>query len=137
MQAAFGTVVLIVCAVGIVGALVAMLVNGRTWEHYGKNRLTMDGERSGDSGSGPAAATAERDTEIRQLLEARNHHRRRRGAAPIEIEQELARLTGQLDAELLAEIRELVIARNYRRTRSGRRPLDVEAEIEREIAALR
>ena len=79
----------------------------------------------------------ERDTEIRQLLEARNARRRRRGEAEIDVEEELTRLTAPaIDAELREEIRQLVIARNHRRARQGKPPLDVEAEIRREIEAL-
>ncbi len=80
----------------------------------------------------------ERDSEIRQMLEARNARRLRRGEEPIDIEQELARLTApQIDPELRGEIRDLVLARNHRRARAGKAPLDVEAEIERQIASLR
>ena len=79
----------------------------------------------------------ERDTEIRQLLEARNARRLRRGEQPLDVEQELARLTApRIDGALRAEIRDLVIARNHRRARKGQPPLDVDAEIEREIAGL-
>ncbi len=71
------------------------------------------------------------------MLEARNARRARRGEAPVDIEQELRRLTvPQIDSELRAEIRDLVLARNHRRARAGKPPLDVEAEIEREIAGL-
>jgi hypothetical protein len=80
---------------------------------------------------------AERDAEIRQLLEARNERRARRGEAPIDVDSELARLTAPaVDPELREEIRQLVVARNHRRVRAGKPPLDVEAEIEREIASL-
>ena len=71
------------------------------------------------------------------MLEARNARRARRGEPPIDVEQELAKLTApRFDAELEAEIRQLVIARNYRRTRPGKPPLDVDAEVEREIRQL-
>ena len=79
----------------------------------------------------------ERDTEIRQMLEARNARRLRRGEPPLDIELELRRLTApQIDAELRSEIRDLVVARNTRRVRRGRPPLDVESEVERQIAEL-
>lgn len=134
MQSAFGTVVLVVCAVGIVGALASVLFNRRTWEDYGKNHLTLDSE---SHRSAPSVVRDERDTEIRQLLEARNARRRRRGQPEVDVERELAELTGPaIDPELRAEIRELVVARNHRRARQGKPPLDVEAEIEREIAGL-
>jgi hypothetical protein len=84
-----------------------------------------------------AAATAERDDEIRQMLEARNARRARRGEPPIDIDAELARLVApKVDDALRAEIRELVIARNFRRARHGEPLLDVEAEVERQITTL-
>ncbi len=134
MQSAFGTVIVVVTGVGIAGALAALLLNRRTWDEYARHHMLLDTE---PSRSGSAAAQGERDTEIRQLLDARNQRRRRRGEPEIDVEQELARLTAPaLDAELLGEIRDLVIARNHRRARQGKPPLDVEAEIAREIAGL-
>jgi len=138
MHAAFGTVLWVVCGLGILGAFVALVWNGKTWEEYGKDHLMMEGESSPGPKSGSAAGLLERDMEIRQLLEARNARRRRRGEPPIDIEAELAILTGTpaVDADLRAEIRDLVIARNYRRERAGKPPLDVEAEVERQLARM-
>ena len=137
MHDAFAIVLWVVCGVGILGALVALIFSGRTWEDYGKDRLLMDTDRPSASKPAASASTLERDTEIRQLLEARNLRRARRGEQPIDVEQELRRLTGpQIDPELRDEIRDLVVARNHRRLRAGKPPLDVEAEIERQIAAL-
>jgi hypothetical protein len=136
VQSAFGTVVWVVCGVGVVGALVAVLLSGRTWEDYGKNHLTLDTEDE-RTPQGSAAAQLERDLEIRQLLEARNARRRRRGEPEDDIDQELRKLSAPaIDPELRQEIRDLVLARNHRRARQGKPPLDVEAEIEREIASL-
>ncbi len=137
MQAAFGTVLWIVCGLGILAAAAALVHSGKTWEEYGKDRLAMDHESLRDPETGSPASILERDTEIRQLLEARNLRRQRRGEAPVDVERELQRLTApQIDSDLRAEIRHLVVARNHRRARSGKPPLDVEAEIEREIAWL-
>jgi hypothetical protein len=137
MQAAFGTVLWVVCGVGIVFAFVALVASGRTWEEFGRNQLVMDNELTQAPTAGSAAALLERDTEIRQLLEASNARRARRGEPPLDIELELSRVTAPaIDAGLRAEIRDLVIARNHRRARAGKPPLDVEAEIEREIAGL-
>jgi hypothetical protein len=137
MQGAFGTVLWIVCSLGIIVALFALIGNRKAWEDYGKNRLVTERDLAGGPRPGSAAAIFERDTEIRQLLEARNLRRRRRGEQPIDVEAELRRLTApQIDAGLRAEIRDLVIARNHRRVRAGKPPLNVEAEIEREIAGL-
>jgi hypothetical protein len=133
----FGTVVWVVCGLGLLFALAALIRSGKTWDELGKNRLLMDADPSSAPKAGSAAALLERDDEIRQLLEARNARRRRRGEEPIDVEQELRRLTGPaIDDELRGEIRDLVIARNHRRARAGKPPLDVEAEIEREIAGL-
>ena len=136
MQSAFGTVLWVVCGVGVVGALLALLAGRRTWDEYGKDHLLLDTDAS--TAPPPGSGTVlERDTEIRQLLEARNVRRRRRGEPEIDVEEELARLTApQIDPELREEIRQLVIARNHRRARQGKPPLDVEAEIFREIEAL-
>jgi hypothetical protein len=136
VQNAFGTVVLVVCGVGIAGAVVALLLGRRTWDDYGRNHLMMERRPSGPA-AGSTAGMAERDDEIRQMLEARNARRRRRGEPELEVEAELARLTTPaIDDELRAEIRDLVHARNHRRARQGKPPLDVETEIERQIAAL-
>jgi hypothetical protein len=137
VQSAFGTVVIVVSAAGIVGAIIALVLSGRTWEEYGKNHLLMDSESSPGSARGSAAALGEREDEIRQLLEARNARRRRRGESEVDVDQELGRLTAPaIDSELRDEIRDLVLARNHRRARQGKPPLDVEREIEREIASL-
>jgi hypothetical protein len=136
VQSAFGTVVVIVCAVGVAGAVVALLFGRRVWEDYGRDHLLMEREPAGPA-SGTAAAFVERDEEIRQMLEARNARRRRRGEPEIDIEREVSRLTAPaVDDELRAEIRDLVIARNHRRARQGKPPLDVEAEVQRQISEL-
>ena len=137
MQAAFGPVLFIVCAVSIVGAFLAIASSGAVWKEFGTKRLVLDRDFPAGPAPGSTAALLERDAEIRQLLEARNARRQRRGEAPIDIEQELARLTApRVDAGLRGEVRDLVIARNYRRARHGQPPLDVETEVERQIASL-
>ena len=108
VQSAFGTVVLVVCAVGVAGAVAALLFGRRTWEDYGRDHLLMEREPLRPA-TGSAAALVERDEEIRQMLEARNARRRRRGEPELDIEQELDRLTAPaVDDELRAEIRDLV-----------------------------
>ncbi len=135
MHGAFGTVIWVVCIAAAVIGLVAIASSGKTWEDFGKDHLLLDSEsqQSGDRG-----VAAERDEEIRQMLQARNARRLRRGEEPIDVEQELWRLTGspQIDPELRQEIRDLVNARNYRRVRAGKPALDVDAEVERELARL-
>ena len=137
MHDAFGTVIWIVCGFGAIAAIATLILNGKTWEEYGKHRLLGDGDVPHGPKPGSAAAIFERDDEIRQLLEARNARRARRGEPPLDVEAELRRLTAPaIDSELRSEIRDLVIARNHRRARSGKPPLDVDKEVEREIAAL-
>ncbi len=137
MQDAFGTVVWVVCAVGVAGALMSLVFSRKTWEDYGKSHLLLDTDLPHSRPAGSAAALLERDTEIRELLEARNARRRRRGEPEVDVEAELVRLTAPaIDAELRQEIRDLVLARNHRRARKGQPPLNVETEIEREIAGL-
>jgi len=88
---------------------------------------------------------AEREQEIRQMLQARSERRVRRGEPAIDVDAEVARLTapaaaGQRSAAedrgIAEEVRQLVIARNERRARQGLEPLDVEAEIARTLAEL-
>ncbi len=136
MHEAFGTVLWVVCIGGTIAAAVGLISARKTWDEFGKDGLLLDSELTRGSHAS-AAALRERDEEIRQMLEARNARRIRRGEQPLDVDEELARLTAPaIDPELRAEIRDLVIARNYRRARAGKPPLDVEAEIEREIAEL-
>jgi hypothetical protein len=131
VHSTFNIVIWVVCIVAVVIALGALVASRKTWEDFGKGHLAMDRDATA------RGSAAERDEEIRQLLEARNARRERRGEAPVNVDQELARLTAPaIDPELREEIRQLVVARNHRRVRAGKAPLDVEAEIEREIAGL-
>jgi hypothetical protein len=141
VHSAFNVVVWVVCVLAVLIAIGALIASRNTWEDFGKGRLAMDGDsgQGSRSDSGAPTVVAERDTEIRQMLEARNERRARRGEPLIDVEQELARLTTPtptVDPALRDEIRQLVVARNHRRVRAGKPPLDVEAEIEREITGL-
>jgi hypothetical protein len=137
MHDAFGIVLWIVCITGAVFAVVALISSQKTWRDFGKEGLVMDSELPRGVAHTSPASLRERDEEIRQMLEARNARRVRRGEQPLDVEEELAKLTApQIDPELRSEIRDLVIARNYRRTRAGKPPLDIEAEIERQISEL-
>jgi hypothetical protein len=80
---------------------------------------------------------AEREAEIRQMLEARNARRAARGEAPQDVDAQLRELTAPApDPELRAEVRALVESRNARRIERGEEPLDVEAETERRLREL-
>jgi hypothetical protein len=132
MEDAFGTIVWIVAVVGALVAVFTLVGSGRSYRQIGGGELVRDH----DDDDGPA----EREEEIRQMLEARNARRVRRGEAPLDVEIERAALepappTGVDDA-LREEIREHVVARNARRVRAGSAPLDVEGEIERRIRDL-
>lgn len=138
MHGAFETVLWVVCIAAAVVAVVALISTGKTWQDFGKNGLLMDSELRRTPTSGTPAADQEREEEIRQMIEARNARRRRRGEEPLDLEQEIARLSPPaVDPQLRTEIRQLVLARNYRRTRAGKPPLDIEAEVARELEKVR
>ena len=137
MHSTFNIVVWVVIVLAVVIAFGVLIAGRKTWEDFGKGRLSMDRDQPRGPGGGSGAPMSERDEEIRQLLEARNARRIRRGETPVDVERELARLTAPaVDPALREEIRQLVVARNHRRARAGKAPLDVEAEIQREISEL-
>jgi hypothetical protein len=138
VHGALGTLIWVVLIVAAVIALASIASTSKAWDDLGKDRLLMDRDTPPSPRAGSVAALHERDEEIRQMLEARNARRVRRGEEPVDVEEELRRLTNkpEFDPELRQEVRQLVEARNYRRARAGRPPLDVEAEVEREISRL-
>jgi hypothetical protein len=137
---------IVIVAVTVLAALVAvgtLASSGRSYDEIGRGGLSLrDGSDRpargvGGSDSSGAAAARERDDEIRQLLQARNERRMRRGLEPVDIEAEIRALERPaIDPGLEAEVRALVVARNERRARMGREPLDVEAEVARELREL-
>jgi hypothetical protein len=140
VQDAFWTVLLVVVAGGVVVAIITFLGTGKLYEQIGRGGLSIDEEKGREHRPAPTGAVAarERDDEIRQLLVARNERRARRGQAPLDVEDELRRLTASVDVDpaLREEIRQLVVARNERRARAGKPPLDVEEEVERQVREL-
>jgi hypothetical protein len=142
VQDAFGTVIVAVVVLGSLIALITFLSTGKLYDQIGRGAFSIDEERgrgrpTPGGGGGGGHSARERDDEIRQLLQARNDRRLRRGETPLDVEAELARLTAPaIDPELRAEIRQLVIARNERRMRAGQEPLDVDAEVERQVREL-
>jgi hypothetical protein len=131
MVEAFGIVVFAVVALAVVVGLLSLRGRGSSYDAIG--------------GTPSAAAGDDRDAEIRQLVAARNARRERRGEAPLDVAEEIARLGGTgaapgaaatTDPELRTEVRALVEARNARRVRAGEKPLDVETEIARELREL-
>jgi hypothetical protein len=141
----FGTV-----AFAVVMSVLFLVTHGSDsmYDQIGQGGLSRDSDLPGDgagSGSAPAgspAARAEQEHEIRQMLEARSERRLRRGEAALDVDTELARLLGELDAPkprdagLVAEVRQMVVARNERRARQGMAPLDVDAEVARTLDEL-
>jgi hypothetical protein len=93
-----------------------------------------------------AAAVAEREADIRQLVQARSDRRRARGESALDVDAEVERLMeldpsaqpeeDQQHAALRVEVRQLVIARNERRAARGQPPLDIEAEVDRQLRDL-
>ncbi|MGZ4266641.1 MAG: hypothetical protein ACXVS6_21300, partial [Solirubrobacteraceae bacterium] len=96
MQHAFGTVLWIVCILGVIAAFAALVTGRKTWKDYGKGGLSLDGDAPRRPAAGSAAAIHERNAEIRELLEARNARRARRGEPPLDVDEELARLTAPM-----------------------------------------
>lgn len=138
-QDAFGVVIFAVVGVCTVIALLTFAGARRSYDQIGRGGLSIrdDEESLRPAPVSGAAATRERNDEIRQMLEAKNARRARRGEEPLDIDAELARLTAPaLDPALRDEVRQLVIARNERRARQGKEPLDVDAEVERQLADL-
>jgi hypothetical protein len=137
----FGIVLFAVVAAAVIVAIVTLLTSDRSWDQLGRGGLSLRDDDAGDDAApaarGASAAAAEREDEIRQMLEARNELRGRHGRETVDVEAELRALDRPVaDPALEAEIRALVIARNERRARQGREPLDVDAEVARRLRDL-
>jgi hypothetical protein len=138
MQDAFGIVLVVVVVLAAIVAIITLAGFGRAYDHIGRGGLSLrDGSDRPSRDATPAMASAERDEEIRQMLEARNARRLRQGREPLDVEAEMAALARPaIDPGLVGEIRDLVVARNARRARQGKEPLDVEAEVARRLRDL-
>src|SRR5687767_12637216 len=141
MQEAFGVVIFVVVGLGAVIAVISLFGRSRLYDDIGRGGLSISEDRDmrpGGSGGQPVSA-AEREDDIRQMLEARNARRAAQGRPTVDVEAELAKLTqpaAASDPEILEEVRALVEARNARRIARGKEPLDVEAEIARQLRDL-
>ena len=143
----FGTVIWVV--VLVIAPIAAILFAGSfgLLDQIGRGGLFVDDRpaRPAPVANSPAAV-AEREADIRQLVQARSDRRLARGEGALDVEAEVARLMeldpsaqpeeDQQDVALRAEIRQLVIARNERRARRGQPPLDVEAEVAKQLRDL-
>lgn len=154
-------VVAIVALCGLI-AVIGMLRGSSLYDRIGHDGPFAEPPPRPEPRPGTPAAHAERDLEIRQMLQARNDRRMRNGAAPLDLDAELSRLLGdpsavaesrrsgqrsageqhsaedlaRHDPELVEELRQLAEARNQRRLRRGEEPLDVRAEVRRALAEL-
>jgi hypothetical protein len=143
VQDAFWIVLLVVVVGASIVAVVTFAMSANTYAQIGRGGLSLrDGsDRPGSEPLSGAGFEAVRDDEIRQMLEARNERRARRGEEPLDVEAELSKLVRApadlaADPALVAEVRDLVIARNERRVRMGKQPLDVDAEVSRQLREL-
>ena len=128
MEDAFAIVLFVVVGVAAIAAVWALVTSGSSYDQIGSGGLTA---------APPETSAAERDTEIRQMLEARNAIRTARGEEAHDVDAELRALTGGAqDPGLRDEVRSLVEATNARRAARGQEPLDVEAEIDRRLREL-
>ena len=128
MEDAFAIVLFVVVGVAFVAAVWALVTSRSSYDQIGSGGLISTPQET---------TTAERDAEIRQMLEARNAIRAARGEEAHDVDAELRALTGTAeDPELREEVRSLVEATNARRIARGEEPLDVEAEIDRRLRDL-
>lgn len=134
----------------VVGAVVlfvlvgvgSFLAGGSLYDKIGEGGLSTGTPSAPPMNS--ALAQAERDMEIRQMLQARSDRQVRQGGEALDIDAEMALLdrpgddasNGKHDAALTEEVRQLVVARNERRMRSGEEPMDVEEEVQRTLEEL-
>ena len=127
MEDAFAIVLFVVVGVAAVAAIWALVTSRSSYDQIGSGGLTIPDHET---------TPAEREAEIRQMLEARNAIRAARGELETDVEAEMQSLTTADDPELREEIRSLVEATNARRAARGEEPLDVEAEIDRRLREL-
>jgi hypothetical protein len=157
----FGSIALFV----VLGVLSMFTRGGNLYDQIGQGGLTLGEDRSAGYRAsqleGPheldgavgleSGSRAEREQEIRQMLQARSDRLVRRGERPLDLDAELAKLehadgfgagalggtgTHSHDSGLALEVRQLVVARNERRRRQGQPALDVDAEVARTLAEL-
>jgi hypothetical protein len=127
MEDAFAIVLFVVVAVAAVAAIWALVTSRSSYDQIGRGGMSLDRAPVSD---------ADRETEIRQMLEARNAIRTARGEEAHDVDAELRELTRTHDPELRDEVRSMVEATNARRAARGEEPLDVEAEIDRRLRDL-
>jgi hypothetical protein len=165
MESAFPIVVFGAVGLSIVMSIVFLLGKGSVYDQIGQSGLTGEpdgphedpphgmpaedfpgafpGAGEGSLLGSPVHEHAEREREIRQMVQARSERLVRRGEPPLDIDAEVARLTAieptsapERDQGIAVEVLQLVVARNERRERQGLEPLDIETEVARTLAEL-
>ena len=127
-------IIVLLFLIWIGAALWNVTGTGDAWDQIGRGGTSMIEHRSPEYDT-----DAERDEELRQMIEARNRRRVSRGLDAQDVDAELRGLkqaagaAPAADPELEAEVRAHVEARNARRIRAGEQPLDVESEVQRHI----
>ncbi len=138
----FTLVVVGAIALFVLAGVGSFLAGGSLYDKIGEGGLSPGGPSAPPANS--PLARAEREQEIRQMLQARSDRQVRGGGEALDIEAEMALLEqpaggapiGRHDAGLTEEVRQLVMARNERRVRSGEEPMDVEEEVQRTLDEL-
>jgi hypothetical protein len=138
MQSVFAVVLFVVVGLAVVGAIVSLVLSGEAYSHIGRGGLSIGEDRPVRPAASSPAQSAEREADIRSMLEARNARRAARGEAVADVDDELRSLlappaAAAADPALEAEIREFVESRNARRVERGQEPLDVDAEVARRL----
>ena len=88
MEEAFAIVLFVVVGVAVVAAIWALVTSGGSYDDIGGGGMALDRRE---------ATPAERETEIRQMLQARNSLREARGEAPLDVDAEYRALTTSED----------------------------------------
>jgi hypothetical protein len=133
MTDVFAIVLFTVVGVAAVLAVWALVTSSGAYDQIGRGGMSLGDDRAPTA---PVVA-ADREAEIRQMLEARNARRAARGERTRDVDAELRELTAPAaDPDLRDEVRTLVEASNARRTARGEPPLDVETETERRLREL-
>jgi hypothetical protein len=141
-----GTIMLIIAIVALPIAAIVFAGAGAALKTLGKGQWAIEQELPPSRGLTHTASAprAEREAEIRQMVEAKSYRREARGEEPLDIDAEVKRLLDEtdskpgagIDRELREEVRQLVVARNERRMRQGKEPLDVQQEMDRQLRDL-
>src|SRR5207248_7522997 len=94
VQDAFWIVLVVVVVGASIVAVITFAMTDKTYAQIGRGGLSLrDGsDRPASEPLSGAGFEAVRDDEIRQMLEARNERRIRRGQEPVDVEAELAAL---------------------------------------------